>query len=610
MDSGYVVLQTHCIADEVEGKKSCQSSDACTIYAHDPDVNNEEEWYDASCFSCGQGFTRDQLYKTSIATELGVADGVVTERKKFERKPKAVAMTKQEVRDYITQYGYKSNDHRGVRDDTSKFYGHLTELNKMGKVISQRYPETKEGSVWPVGYKTKYEPKAWNKKGLTGGSNQLSGQSKFPSGGKYLFIVGGELCKASAFQMLKDDQARRKQGDYDPIAVVSATCGEGSAANQVALNYDFCDSFDIIVLGNDMDEAGQQANKDIAKMLPQDKVRIAQFSLNDCNAMLQANKEKQFVRDFYGAKEYLPTEIKHSADALQEAIEFLSCDKITLPPFLHRLEDNMRGGIKTTGAIINLIGDTSIGKSLFTDALLYYWFWNSPLVPTIVSLERTTGELTVDFLSMHLKNNLSWFKDGKDAIKVIEDPANAAMVQDMLVKDTAESRYHVLDERSGSPDSLKACVERAYTQYDSRLIIFDPLTDFLRSLGTEAQEDFMMWQKQKKKEGVVFINVLHTRKPNPDKDGNIRKVTEYDALGSGTFVQSADANIVINRDKMAEDPIERNTTCVDMPKIRGGVTGHVGDIYYDFKERQLHDKEDYFSNGGLNISGSGTIDGF
>ena len=102
-------------------------------------------------------------------------------------------------------------------------------------------------------------------------------------------------------------------------------------------------------------------------------------------------------------------------------------------------------------------------------------------------------------------------------------------------------------------------------------------------------------QKQKKKEGIVFINVLHTRKPTSDKEGKLRKVTEYDVLGSGTYVQSADANIVINRDKMAECPIERNTTCIDLPKIRGGTTGHVCDIYYDYKQRSLHDLEDHMA---------------
>ena len=98
----------------------------------------------------------------------------------------------------------------------------------------------------------------------------------------------------------------------------------------------------------------------------------------------------------------------------------------------------------------------------------------------------------------------------------------------------------------------------------------------------------------------MFVNVLHTRKPPTDKEGKTRKVTEYDALGSGTFVQSSDMNIVLNRDKSAECDIIRNTTEVDMPKCRGGVTGKACDLYYDKETRQQYDSDVYFSGRKTN----------
>lgn len=593
LDSGYHIGHEYCIASEIEGKKHCQSSDALDLREHDN--TDGSVWYDAYCWSCKQYFSQEDLTNSSLADKLGLEGGNVVERKVFERKPKQEPLTKEQVKSLIKDIGYNSNGYRGIRDEINQFYGHLSQLDDTGKVIARYYPETRNDDPWPTGYKTRLDPKSWNKVGQTGLSSELSGQCKFKTGGRYLLISGGEEDKAAAYQMLLDSQKDRNQGDYNPIPVVSPTCGESNAAKQVAANYDFCDMFDIIVIGMDNDEVGRKSAKEIAEVLPKHKVRIAKWSLKDPNQMLLEGKEKQFVRDFYGAKEYIATEIKHSSDALEEAIDFLRADKIPLPPHLHRLQTNMRGGIRTTGAIINLIGDTSIGKSLFTDTLVYYWFWNSPLVPTIVSLERTTGELTVDLLSMHLKRNFTFMEDYNKAIEIIQDDSNTELVNDLLINEFGEPRYHVLDERSGNPDSLKSCVERAGIQYRSKLIIFDPLSDFLRSLGTEAQEDFMMWQKQKKKEGFVFINVLHTRKPTPDKDGKIRKVTEYDAIGSGSFVQSADVNIVINRDKMAEDPVDRNTTVVDAPKIRGGVTGHACDLYFDQHTRLLYDKEDYFS---------------
>ena len=603
-ENGHFIGHTHCIASEMIeagiprwGKEEyipCNSGDGLAQY--ESDTEDAGVTYSGFCWSCNQNFFPEHLAKSSLAEELGMdTSGVVGERKEFVRKGKQPALDKGQVKSLISKLGYTDETYRGIRPETLKFFGHLAETGYDGNVKAFYYPETNDESKgWPTGYKIRYLPKYFSKVGQTGIKSHLAGQTKFMKGNhRDILLVGGEVDLCSAYQMLRDNQVSRNQSDYVGVPVVSPTTGEGSAVKQIASQYDFFDNFDNIYIGFDSDEAGIAATKAVATVLPKEKVRIISWSMNDPNKMLTSGKEKQFMRDFWNAKDLVPSELKASANALEEAREFLDSPKIELPPFLHRLQTAMRGGIKTTGAIINLIGDTSIGKSLFTDALLYHWFWNSPLVPTIVSLERTTGELTVDFLSMHLKNNLSWFEDSKDALAVIDSEDNQELIQDLLTDGEGQSRYHVLDERSGSPDGLKACVEKANIKFGSRLIIFDPLTDFLRSLGTEAQEDFMMWQKQKKKEGIVFINVLHTRKPTPDKEGNIRKVTEYDALGSGTFVQSADANIVINRDKMSECPIDRNTTCIDVPKIRGGTTGHACDIYYDYKERQLYDLIDH-----------------
>ena len=98
-----------------------------------------------------------------------------------------------------------------------------------------------------------------------------------------------------------------------------------------------------------------------------------------------------------------------------------------------------------------------------------------------------------------------------------------------------------------------------------------------------------------KKDGLVFINVLHTRKPPSDKEGKARSVSEYDVLGTGSSIQSADINIILNRDKMATDTIERNTTTVSMPKCRGGTTGIACKLYYDPETRQQYDFDDFFS---------------
>lgn len=518
------------------------------------------------------------------------------EKEKVEVKPtveNSEAMDIEEVKELIRSTGYVSHGYRGIRDEINKFFGHLSKLDDQGNVIARYYPETNNNGKL-TGYKCRNHPKDFShgKVGATGNKSQLSGQVKFKSPSKYVLYVGGEEDKAAAYQMLKDN---RKDQEFDSIPVVSPTSGEGSAAKQAAMQYDWFDQYDIIVIGMDQDDAGIKATKEIAAVLPKEKLRIATWSGKDPNKMLEDGKEKQFVREFYNAKEFVNSGISSSGDAEAGLEEFLTAPKIGLPPQLSKLQTAMRGGIKSTGSVVNIIGDTSIGKSFLSDTLIYHWLFNSPRVPTIVSLERTKEELTIDLLSMHLKKNLMWFTDGHDAVDYLNQPEVQLLKNELLYNEAGEPRFFIIDEREGDIELLKRQMEKSGKVNDSRLMVIDPLTDFLRSLGTEVQENFMMWQKLQKKNGFVFINILHTRKPPTDKDGNVRKVTEYDALGSGTFIQSADVNIVINRDKMASDPIEKNTTYVDMPKCRGGITGEICALYYDAETRQQYDRDEYFN---------------
>jgi len=590
---------------DVTGDKCC-----CPFHKErTPSLNIFDDTNSFYCFGCGQ--SGDEIEFVKEHKGLSFLDAVkevcsilkMTKEELMESKDKekvaekaaienAEAMDIEEVKALIQSTGYVSHGYRGIRDEINKFFGHLSKLDSHGNVLARYYPETNNNGKL-TRYKCRNTPKDFSHGSLgNGGSkSQLSGQVKFKSPAKYVLYVGGEEDKAAAFQMLKDN---RKDQDFDPIPVVSSTVGELTAAKQAAQQYEWFDMYDIIIIGMDNDEAGRAAAKKVADVLPKEKVRIATWSGKDPNQMLIDGKEKQFVRDFYNAKEFISSGISSSGDAEAGLAEFLTAPKIGLPPQLSKLEAAMRGGIKSTGSVVNIIGDTSIGKSFLSDTLIYHWLFNSPRVPTIVSLERTKEELTIDLLSMHLKKNLMWFTDGHDAVDYLNQPEVQVLKNNLLYNDAGEPRFFIIDEREGEIELLKRQMEKSGKVNDSRLMVIDPLTDFLRSLGTEVQENFMMWQKLQKKNGFVFINILHTRKPPTDKDGNVRKVTEYDALGSGTFIQSADVNIVINRDKMASDPIEKNTTYVDMPKCRGGITGEICALYYDAETRQQYDRDEYF----------------
>jgi archaellum biogenesis ATPase FlaH len=265
--------------------------------------------------------------------------------------------------------------------------------------------------------------------------------------------------------------------------------------------------------------------------------------------------------------------------------EELMRPRIPLPPEWKDVQDAMKGGIRQ-GSIVNIIGDTSVGKSTHINGLNYFWMFNAPQKVGVVSLEMTEGQYTLDLLSIHLEKNLAWIGEGADILEYLERPEVQALYDNLLVDDSGQPRYSILDERDGDLKLLERQVEKLIHQYGCKIIVIDVLTDILRGCNGDMQEDHMRWQKQIVKTGVTIVNILHTRKP-VNSDGSWRKATEYDAFGSSTFVQSAAYNIVISRDKMNPDPILKNLTHVDMPKCRGGETGEIMQLIYDVETRNV-----------------------
>ena len=590
------------------GKYSCPecgSNDNLAVFVKHDDSGNE--YLDGSCFSpsCKKFWTEQELKENGVLDEDFKAPKV---------KPLIkTAITKAEYKALIARTSHDTTQpdgslYRGIKPDVAEFYNVLFERNSEGWITKVYYPETKstfKGECGSLrGYKTRVLPKDFSKPniGVTGVSSDFYGRNSFKDygGGKYVVIVGGEEDCLAAYQMLRDYQVQKKQDDYDPIPVVSVTSGEGSLAKQCAEQYDWLNQFENIIICMDNDDAGRKAAQEALKVLPEDKSKVMYCSLKDPSLMLQKGKQKQFISNFWDAKTEQAAGVNSIIDAMGGVQDYLLAPKIPLPPQLAKIQEAMRGGIRSTGAIINIIGKTSIGKTLFSDMLLYFWRYYSPLKPVIFSIERNKEELLIDMFSIHLKQNLTWFSDGHEAVDYLNQPEIAELCEDFIMDEFGEPSMFVIDERRGNVEVLKKQIERAVKQYNSKLVIIDVLTDVLRSLPLNEQDDFMLWEKQMKKEGIVFINVCHTRKDQAgtqkpkDENGEetFKRVDEYDIHGTSSIPQSADYNIVLNRNKNASDPIEKNTTYVDLPKARGGTTSHnVLELYYDPITRQQVDRE-------------------
>ncbi len=610
---------TYCLADEMiqEGigkYSSCGSSDAMSLLCSEYEDGTEA--FAGYCHSCHQHFNQTVLSKSSLADELGLdSEGVVVAKKVFTKKPKQPCITREQTEEVIT-YGYgcewKSGVDRGkpirnLKEKYNKFFGHITKKDKNGNPTVRFYPETREGKLF--GYKSrtfKGKKFGYENVGITGIKNDLSGQVKFKDMQfRDICIVGGEEDKVAFFQQFDEYQERRfssSDQEFAPMPVVSPTTGEGSAVKQIRDQYDFVNRGERIFIGMDNDEAGRKAAAAIAAIFPKEKVFIITWRYKDPNNAINNKEGKDYsaqtIRDFYNAKPYFEDGIKSSKNLMEDITEVLLKRRITLPSYMSKVSKMMGGNSGEEGllqnTIVNIVGDTSAGKTTHTNGMCYHWFMTSPQKPIVASLEATAGQYALDIISIHLKENVRRGRTGKEVLEYLNTPETQARLKDLWEDEYGEERFQIIDEREGNIKSLETQLETAFNRDGCQLFVIDVLTDILRSLSNDEQADHMAWQKSMVKKGATIINVMHTKKPTRRSDGTLNRISEYDILGSSTFPQSASVNILIDRDKMTEDGIEKNTTRVRMPKCREGDTGDAGEWYYDVDTRGVHDRDKFF----------------
>lgn len=247
-----------------------------------------------------------------------------------------------------------SKGFRGIRKEITTFFCVRHEFDtQTGEVSKQYYPCTIAGKL--VGYKKRKVPKDFSEPplGETGKTCDLFGQFRFKnSQGKYALIVGGEVDQLSAYQMMKDYDISRGS-EYETIPVVSSTIGEAGACKQVVGQYEWFNRFERVVICMDNDEAGKKAAEAVAKALPKGKAYIMEMNLKDPNEYLEKGKNKEFIAAFYRARAYTPSGIVGSGGLLDLMKEAAVVPKIPLPPFMHKVQKMMAGGIPL-GRIVNL----------------------------------------------------------------------------------------------------------------------------------------------------------------------------------------------------------------------------------------------------------------
>lgn len=500
------------------------------------------------------------------------------------------AVTQDETDELKERTSISGSGYRGISDATLKTFGVRTEYDEStGDVKAVYYPCTEKGEL--SGWKPRLHPKKFGGSiGRTGKTCDMFGQFKFKNGGKVCLIVGGEHDQLAAYQMLKE-YGNRKGWDFDPV-VVSPTVGETGCEKQIQANYEFFNQYSKVIIGLDNDDAGKKATEKIAKVLPKNKVYIASWSLKDPNEMLEKGKEKQFISDFYDAKQYLPAGVVPSTQIYERMLETSHVEKVKMPEAFGTLNDMLGGGL-ALGHAYSISGITGGGKTTLTLEMVYEWIFNSPHLVGIVSMELTAPQYGEVLLSRHLQTKIARMSpDEKTNFLKSEEVKKAA--KELFEKEDGSPRFLLVDDRDASLEQMQEIITQMVISSDVKVVVIDPWNDLATDgLTIPEQELAVKWVKSMiKSHGICVVLICHLRKSSGgEKDvASGAKYSESALIGSSALTKSMSANILLVRDKLAEDPILRNCTQVFLAKNRLlSETGPAGMIYYDSDESKLYD---------------------
>lgn len=490
--------------------------------------------------------------------------------------------------------GYTGSDgkgYRGIKTTTNTFFGVRYEYDEeSGEPIKQYVPTTVGGEL--SGYRTRRFPKDFaGPVGQVGKECDMVFQFRFKTHTGTVIISGGETKALNSYQMIYDNQASRGKLEYETTAVVCSTLGESGAAKQVQAQYEFFNQFKKIIVCMDEDEAGQKAVEQLVRVLPKGKVWIMRMRYKDADVYVEKGKQQDFIQDFLKAKKYVPHGITASTDITDKMKEFLTQPRLTLPPYLHKLQKKLRGGLPV--CIFNILAASGSGKTTHVDAMTLHWVMSGDKKVGIIPMETSEGEYGVNLLSAFSEVKMNLFETVDERLKFIESEDILDLQQQLFYDADGNPRFYILDAEA---ETLQERVEYLIVSLECEIIIIDPIQDVFDMLGEDEQAKFMGWMKGWMKKGVTFVNVNHSRKSGQGQKANSKgaELSEEDMMGSSTIFKSGGVNLILMRNKDAESEEERNTTVMKLSKARGvGDTGMVGKYYYEMEKHKLWDLDDW-----------------
>lgn len=467
---------------------------------------------------------------------------------------------------------------RKISQQTVDHFNVKMSTNPDGSPEAHYYPFTKRGEV--VAYKVRKLPKEFGTVGQFKEA-ELFGQAQ-ASGGKTIVITEGELdamAVAEAYQL--------KYGRYYPV--VSLPNGTKSI-KALLTNRDFLRKFETVVLMFDMDDAGQDAINEAARIIGIGKVKTAQLPSNDpCDTLVEHGHMK-IIEAIWNARTWSPAGVLTGEAIWDKFIERRSIESVPYPSCLAGLNDKL-DGIRM-GEITLFTSGTGSGKSTVIKEIVMNLLETTDEKIGLISLEESIGDTTEKFIQMALERPLHGDP------KLTDEELKAG-----FDKVFGDERLVLLDHQGSVSDTSLIDKIEYMALMGCKYLILDHITIAVSEgteglTGNEAVDKVMSDLLKIVKQNNVWLGLIsHLRKAKEGKsfeEGNLPSID--DIKGSGSIKQISFDIIAFARNMIAESEYERNSIKLRVLKSRfTGRTGDAGVAVYDSGTSRLSMGQSGFS---------------
>jgi replicative DNA helicase len=260
----------------------------------------------------------------------------------------------------------------------------------------------------------------------------------------------------------------------------------------------------------------------------------------------------------------MPDNILHSADDLLELFDETP-DHSYVPTGIPEFDKKAMGLMQ--GHFTVFKAPTGIGKT----ELMRYLEWNflqRGITFATMHLEETKLRSVLGLVSYDLKDNLT----RKD---LVEEKGKTDEVRARITRlGDSENYYQYFIKDGQGADELISQIRMFKEAYDCDYVLFEPVQDVI-SVGSEQNKEGLLAElavrlsKVAADLNVGIITIAHTNEDN--------EIKYCKMLG-----QRASVIVRLDRDKEAEDFMDRNTTRLIIEKNRPtSEEGHAGDMLFD-----------------------------